>query len=701
MDFTWTVLCALALTTGRGALANSKNSSSFADDLNTEPAYYDWNLGMDLSAPSDYVGAATLSAPVSTSWQQFYELKAGYQAQKLSGRSSTAAGNTTLAIAITAKMDDKWNYTSHTSCATVLVKPCVSCTPDFVPEHGLHLLDPVASGLVPITCGLLDASQPAAADNVLCNAIYKPGAAYIFPAGTEPVSTLDKDEAQHWFSLGNIVMPMSRGNLLLSERENFEWVKLEHSTFISIDPAVKYMADKQIDISLSYHVGLGKAERCADNELLLMLPLQGILLEGVALYCYQVQWSSNTSDIVVMAWDHVSYFLGTNASQSHCGRILDIGRFMLVLYGGIKPAADLSADDPFQYMYRFEQGADQKWNVTCTAQWYQKLKYRSDDLNRDRLEFLGATTLPLWENLSSCVTGIWDAVPAVFNDLDYDVGQQLRVHIDNQVIQPDGFGLSHDGHGVLYPHNSPQSMGPLQGSIFTNNTLKLASSGHPGFCVLKDPKRESTDSQLGSDALAKESISSLLGLGIDSGYGAQNLPLIRQQINDMSSQFSALSLAGAVNAAITSIVAAYGFNAFTFKVSFLKARNAVLLVIRVFVSVVEAGLASAAAITVMWELKVSGTASRQVQWVNSQKETPCDFELCSHYIFTTAWISGSADYLIAQWVILAVGMLLSTLLIMYRWHFARGGSLSDWVNKLHTEQETLKVGLVKVSLRVW
>ena len=527
---------------------------------------------------------------------------------------------------------------------------------------------------MPLTCGLADEAQPAAAGNVLCNALYKGSSVQLFAGGTiDPLHTLDGAAVDHTFDLAGIASPLSRGDLLLTDGGRFDWVDLDTGSFqIDMYPPVEFMTDKQVTVAMSAYRGLGGVAECAGSQLPLMLPLQGMLLGGTVFYCFEVQ-----GDILIVTWNSTQ-----GATPTECGRIREKGRFMLVLYDGKQLQ---TAGDPFQYVYTVTKGAGGAWGITCTARWYQSI-FPADveNENWDRYLFL-ASAAALWGNVSRCVVGT--SSPAHVGPFTTGLQLTFSVDVSRQAVH---------GSDVLFPHFSPQSMGPLQGAVNASQILKVTASDAPGMCVLEKVLATPTVIGDGSATLATTSISSLLALGIASGYGGRNLPVIRQQINDMSGQFAPLTVAAAVNAAMTCIVAAYGANVFTLKVKFLKATNAVRLTIRALVSVVEAVVVSIAAIVAMWALHTDGKACRPVQWVDNQNGQSIDYMQCNHYISTAATICGSADYLLVQWIVLGVGMLLATMLIMHRWHFARGGSVCDWVEIVTEEEHAAQKGDEKV-----
>ena len=513
---------------------------------------------------------------------------------------------------------------------------------------------------MPILCGLEDAAYSATAGNVLCNAFYQRTSAQLYPPGMlDPVQYFNGSAPDYSFDVGHFMTPISRGDLLLNPVEQCEWVDLNTSSFISVNPLVQYMTNKQVTASLSAYKGMGGAAQCTASQLPLVLPLQGLLLSGAVLYCFDVQ-----GDIVVMtSWD-----MSLWANATDCGQIRAKRRFMLVLYGG----AELrSADVPFQYMYTVEQAAKGQWEVTCTTRCFQAINTTANE-NLDRLYSLTPDGLPaFWPSISRCANGTLGTSRRGWV-VSNSHGLQYSVEISKGLARG-------DYDDVLFPHFSTRSMGPLQGAANASNMLKLSKSVGPELCVLKPVQPTPGVDNDGSATLAKQSISSLLVLGTVSGYGAQNLPLIRQQINDMSGQFAPLTLAAAVNAAMTCVVGASSAIVFTLKIKFLKATSLSRLIIRVLVSVVEAGVLCASAIAAMWQLFTKGKACKTMQWVDSKKGASCVLEKCDHFVATTAKICGSADYLRLQWAVLGVSIILTTTLIMYRWHLAKGGSLHDWI----------------------
>ena len=515
------------------------------------------------------------------------------QAHELTGRDSAAPGNATVSVNVTGRIDGKWAFKSNTSCATVITDPSNSYA-----DANL-----MGTGLVPLTCGRSDEAQPAAAGNVLCNALYKGSSVQLFSGGMlDPLHTLDGAMVNHTFGVADIMSPLSRGDLLLSQGSQFDWVDLDTSSFhIDMYPSVEFMTDKQVKAAMSAYRGLGEVAACPKDQWPLMLPLQGMVLGGTIFYCFDVQ-----GDILVLTWN--STYFGT---PTECGRIREKRRFMLVLYDGKQLQ---TAGDPFQYVYTFAEGAGSTWGITCTARWYQSTSPSwVGNENWDRLLFL-ASSAALWGNISRCAVGTWG--PANVAPWG-STGQQLAYSV--AVSRQAGHDISSGVTSInaLYPHFSPQSMGPLQGAVNASQVLKVTASDAPGMCVLKAVNPSPGVTGDGSGILASTSISSLLALGIASGYGGQNLPVIRQQINDMSGHFAPLTVAAAVNAAMTCIVAAYGANVFTLKVKFLKATSATRLTIRALVSIVEAVVVSIAAIVAMWALHKDGKACRLMQWVDN------------------------------------------------------------------------------------
>ena len=600
MDYRWLVACVVAFV--RVAITHSLNISTIVSDPKSVPAYWDWQIGLMLATPYDYMGTS-FPAIGASAWQKFYKQKAVYQAYTRPGHGKAELHNSTLAIHINGKIG-KWEYTSSTNCAIMMTKPC----------NSFSSVNLIGTGLVPLVCGLQNTTLPAAVGNVLCNAVYKRSVAQIYPSGMlEPVQMLDSNGAVYSVEVGDVMMPMSRGDLLLSEAERFEWVTLDSSRFLDAMPSVEYVTSESVEVSMSSFKGIGKAAECQSSQLPLMLPLEGILLDGAMFYCFEVQ-----GDIVVLTWD-----LSPSPLATSCGRIKEKRRFMLILYGGRTLTDPNHPVIPFQYIYTVEEAAEGVWGVTCTAQWYQDIDpFYVDNQNWDRLYFLDPSVVgAFWPNISRCAVSTLGPLHLVLSN------RQLQYRA--KVIK----GLARDSDdAVLYPHFSTQSMGPLQGKVNVSHAFKLVPSSGPDMCMLKKVSGVPGIVGDGSFDIATETIPAMLTLGIDSGYGSQNLPMIRQQTNEMSGQFASLTMAAAVTAAMTSVVAAYSANVFTLKIKFLKATNMMRLTIRLLVSAVEAAIASVAAITGMWALYTSGKACREMQWVDSQKQTECDYEKCALYI---------------------------------------------------------------------
>lgn len=671
------LLCVLAAA-ARGAAANSvTNCSLQCDASGKSQAYVDWEFGEILNNVFEFMGTH-FDVSTATTWQQFYELKSRSQADQLTGWNSGDAGNTTLSIHVAGKVDDSWDYTSLTTCATVLSKSCNSYTQSDLP----------GTGLVPILCGVSDQSKPAAAGNVLCNAFYRSSIMLLYPDSMiEPLGTLSNSLASFSFNVGSFKMPVLRSDLLIEDGEHFEWVNLDKSSFIHVDPLVEYMTSQQVQVCLSSLRGMASVAQCTGSDLPLMLPLQGMLLGGAIFYCFEMQYGVNASDIVVMTWNISPIW----ASATSCGRIWDKRRFMLVLYGG----TELSNAIPFQYIYTVEEATSLQWEVTCSTRCYHVNDNGGSAKNFDRLYSLepGGYMQSIWGTISQCVNNTWNNT--WYGPPTSDGQYQF------EIIKGVAGGINLNGiNDTLFPHFSPQSMGPLQGVVNASLMLRLTSADDSGMCLLKQVSATPGIVGDGSANLGTAVISSLLALGTVSGFGSKNLPLIRQQINDMGIQFSTLTVPAAVNAAITSVVAAYGFNAFTLKVKFLTATSSMLLVIRVLVSLIEAALASTPAIVGMWALGKYGKACRVAQWLDSLNDTPCDYESCSHYIFTSANICGTVDHWVWQWLVLSVGCLLATALIMFRWHFAKGGSVADMVQvdrETPSDRHSLFLGFTRWS----
>ena len=677
-------LMGLALAVATRTKTDDMNISSIVDDVKISPAYIDWDLGIMLTEAKEYTGYANTKnyigyadSKIMTTWQKFYLQKSRYQRHQLEGKEGNITlRNSTVTVEVYGRMG-KWKYHSVTSCNALLSRSNLNFRP----------VTPAGSGLLPITCGVVRLDN--LPDYIHCNVIYRQSVMQAYNSTSEsniitPIQTLNKLQIMHSYSIQSIYSPVSRDAIISDKSMVFKREQLNNSQIKGVYmPEAEHMDnDITTNITLNSLQNIAEATMCSNDMARLVLPIGGILMNGALLYCFDFG-----GEIVATTKRAISDTIKT-VDLADCNKIFDSGHFKLVLYDGSDQRTNTRA--PIQYLYNLNMTKD-GWNITCTSIYYQV--NASVGWNGWAQEFFVISNKYLWNYVNSCTVGLHTGPIQTFDrTLQYLVDVNagfVNVTQSNKYGGPDG------GYGssiLLYPYPDWDSVGALEREENVFQIIKITTSSSGTWCLLNFAYNNSRPTNLSytpwEAVIANSTISDLVQLGINSGYGVNNVPTITQLKNEMEIQFSAYTLAASMNTAMTSIVTAYSVNVFTLKIKFLKASNSTKLAIRIVISIIETAITNIAVVTYIISLSYKGKTYKNAKWYNTKmsivKDDPDDRGI-NNYVYTTADVEGKADYWVAQLVILSISSVIVAILIMYRWHFSKGGTRSDWIEIVKEE----------------
>ena len=735
------VLMGLTLVAANNVEVNSTadDINSIVDNIKITPAYLDWNLGITLTEAKDYIGFTDtknyigyVGYSIITTWQKFYLQKSRYQKQQLGNKILNATNNGTVTVRISGHMWNKWKYESTTNCNALVDKPSLDTDPKLNKPSGL--------GLLPITCGIVDKEYNTCNNTVVeripnknfiqCNVVYRQGILQNYDNASrdgrsvKPIQTLGRP-ATGGLGVPRVLLPISRDTTVLDSYMVFEEQNINISSLSDVYiPEAEHMNNgTNVTVTLNSFKGMKNATMCPDDTVKLVLPIGGMLLDGALLYCFDFE------DRIIVT-TNMALRDSSELSLTNCRNIEKKRSFKLVLYDGGSQRDGRNFDiQPIQYLYNINITKDSIWDITCTSMYYQT--GLCSDWNGWSQMFFVRSSKYLWEYVDRCMVGCYYMsgtancsgynyeLPVKFEHTQkkwINACHPIAVSLDWNTYKNNPRGLYYNvdvragfanlteengyrgpnsrsgGPPVLYPYANWESVGSLEQEYDASEIMKITTLDTGEWCVWKSINRSCNHEVPtwpvgdGAAALADSIIKDLVQLGINSGYGTNNVPTIHQLTNDMSTQFSAYTLAASINAAMTGIVAAYGANVFTLKVKFLEASDSIKVLIRVIISVIEVALADVSVIAYMVALHEKGTANRIAQWYNIQMSQKCSsYEMCNSYIYTTANIKGKTDHWLIQWIILVIASAIITILIMYRWHFSKGGTRSDWIEIVKEE----------------
>ena len=581
------VLMGSALAVATRKKKDDDNLNSIVDDVKISPAYIDWDLGIMLTEAKEYTGYTNTKnyvgytdSKIITTWQKFYLQKSRYQRYQLKGKeNNTTLRNSTVTIKVCGRMG-KWKYHSVTNCSALMSKPNLNFKP----------VGPAGSGLVPITCGAV--RPDSLPDYIHCNVIYRPSVIQAYNSISKdnvitPIQTFNENQTLHSHKIQNIYSPMSRDAILFDEYMVFEKVQLNISKIKGVYmPEAEHM-DNNITtkITLNSLQNMTTATMCPDNTVRLVFPIGGVLINGALLYCFDFE-----GEIIVTTKRAISNTTQQNQRKpmdlADCNKIFDIGHFKLVLYDGSDQRTDITT--PIQYLYNLNMTKD-GWNITCTSMYYQI--GGNVGWNGWAQEFFAISNKYLWNYVNNCTVGFQQGPIQTADNKRLRYAVSIMAGSIN-VTRDNGYGGLVGGYGsniLLYP--DWDSIGALEREERASQIMKITTSSSGPWCILNFAYNVSQPTNLSyipwEAVVANSTISDLVQLGINSGYGVSNVPTITQLINEMEVQFSAYTLAASVGVAMTSIVAAYSANVFTLKIKFLKASNNTKLAIRIIISIIE------------------------------------------------------------------------------------------------------------------
>ncbi|GAQ83378.1 hypothetical protein KFL_001460050 [Klebsormidium nitens] len=225
---------------------------------------------------------------------------------------------------------------------------------------------------------------------------------------------------------------------------------------------------------------------------------------------------------------------------------------------------------------------------------------------------------------------------------------------------------------LAYLHFSPQSMLQLDGLVHVANSTKIMADPRSGdACLLK--QRDPSEGIVGDGTvnLGSDLVKSLLALAIQSAYASNQgstIAAARAQIVALLSRFT---LNSALSNAVASIAAGYGVNAFKSRLPFLSDNKSwVTIVVRLAGSLVEALSVNVATIAYLWGLVAHRYEHATASWVHTSLNQVAAYESFTLLASTKVTLTGQVQRFEIQVAIILAAILISSALVMYRWHFA-------------------------------
>eukprot|EP00243_Klebsormidium_subtile_P003290 TRINITY_DN16643_c0_g1_i1.p1 TRINITY_DN16643_c0_g1~~TRINITY_DN16643_c0_g1_i1.p1 ORF type:complete len:708 (-),score=77.89 TRINITY_DN16643_c0_g1_i1:312-2435(-) len=635
--------------------------------------YFEWNTGSALSNIQQFLG--DLKDPVTIlDWQKVYRQQASLNTVlgKGRGRGECDGANGTLRFAAQGSLNG-FAYRADTNATATMNKP--------LPPRKQGETSMVGTGMLPIVCAQTRAEAAGggvgAMGGIECNVLF---AQAMVKVGLPPANPADNtsyssaqlldcgsqcqsfnDSFQFQSAATGIHLPLSYTQLYVEQAAQFSSLPLDTETFIGEQNNPLSLDNLQTAATLNAYVPLSNTPVCA-NTTSVVPSLSSYILGGTTAFC--ARWNGV---LVAMTWKGVlpEYNL---MQEEDCAQLVGEQYFGLVMY---PQDFDTTGDEPFQSIYVFQRdapgGAAQ---LSCVYSMKQSVSPESNNWNWAQLYSLGETR--------RYITGNGDHVCGANGSYTTtSAGAAQNVYGMSYTVEylpPESVATKNDNvqlRGLAFLHFSSQSMSQLDGWVNVANSTKIMADAKSGdTCVLKEREPSKVSTGAGSVNLANGLLRSLLALAMQSAYASNQgstLAAARAQIVALLGRFTLIS---ALNNALTSIAAGYGVNAFKTRLPCLLDKTWAIIAVRVGVSLVEAISVNVAAIAYLWGLVAHRFERATASWVHTTLNQSFDYEDFTLVASTVVTLTGQVQHFAIQIAVILVAILISSGLVMYRWHFA-------------------------------
>ncbi len=227
----------------------------------------------------------------------------------------------------------------------------------------------------------------------------------------------------------------------------------------------------------------------------------------------------------------------------------------------------------------------------------------------------------------------------------------------------------------MYIHQDTQSLDSLQ-----NNGTIITPNNDGGICLWQQVQPSPGTSGDGSKNFANRIIQTSLSLMYTNGRGINHNTEVASCINGIKTDIGSFTIFNALSTGMTAVAAGIGVNAFGISVKMRYSSKMSIKILKIVISIIEAAFVNIATIIYMVSFAHKGQSTHTVSWYDESMNNEADYTKYNLYVGTEVTIVGKAEYYNIQWILLALAMIISTTLVMWRWHLRK--------NLVHRTQNT-------------